>query len=87
MDIEEKELGRQYQGWIKEALKQGNLRRNGVWSSELAVGDDGFVEKVKKSVGAWVAKMVVNEDQASYGQDPDIKDNYLDWQIFEDNDL
>lgn len=27
LDFEEKELGRQYQGWIKEALKQGNLRR------------------------------------------------------------
>jgi hypothetical protein len=23
-------------------------------SSELAVGDDGFVEKIKKSVGAWI---------------------------------
>jgi hypothetical protein len=71
----------------KEALKQGNLRRNAVWSSELAVGDDGFVEKVKKSVGAWVAKMAVNEDPALYGQSLDIKENYLDWHIFEDNDL
>ncbi len=52
LDVEEKELGRQ--GWIKEALKQGNLRRNAVWSSELAVGDDGFVEKVKANLGRLV---------------------------------
>ena len=54
LDVEEKELGKQYQGWIKEALKEGNLRRNGVWSSELAVGDDGFVEKVKANLGRLV---------------------------------
>ena len=122
-----KEIGKQYQGWIKEALKQGNLRHNAVWSSELAVSDDEFVEKVKKSVGAWfypacrvkpffvslgemftplnlllfnwgsnrstrrdftgVAKMAVNEDPALYGQSLDIKENYLDWQIFDENDL
>jgi len=52
LDVDEKTLGNQYEGWIKEALRQGHLRRNAVWSSELAVGDDGFVEQIKKNVGS-----------------------------------
>jgi hypothetical protein len=31
--------------------------------------------------------MAVNEDPALYGQSLDIRDNYLEWQIFDDNDL
>jgi putative transposase len=87
LDVDEKELGRQYQGWIKEALKQGNLRRNAVWSSELAVGDDGFVEKVKANLGRLVSKMSVNEDPAHYGKHTDITDSTLDWKVFYDNEL
>jgi len=87
LDVEEKELGRQYQGWIKEALRQGNLRRNGVWSSELAVGDDGFVERVKANLGRLASKMSVNEDPAHYGQQTDIIDSTLEWQVFDDNEL
>jgi hypothetical protein len=30
--------------------------------------------------------MAVNEDPALYGQSLDIKENYLDWQIFDDNE-
>jgi hypothetical protein len=32
-------------------------------------------------------KMAVNEDPAPYGQHLDIRNNYLDWQIFDDSDL
>ena len=87
LDVEEKELGRQYQGWIKEALKQGNLLRNAVWSSELAVGDDGFVETVKANLGRLVSRVSVSEEPALYGQSLDIKENYLEWQIFDDNEV
>jgi putative transposase len=54
LDIEEKDLNKTYQGWIKEALRKGNLSRDEIWSSELAVGDAGFVEQIKKNVGRWI---------------------------------
>jgi putative transposase len=87
LDVKEKELGSLYQSWIKEALKQGNLRRNAVWSSELAVGDDGFVEMIKKNIGRWVSKISVQEDLDTYGQIADMTQNVLDWEIFADNNL
>jgi hypothetical protein len=31
--------------------------------------------------------MAVNEEPALYGQSLDINDNYLDWQVFDDNEL
>ncbi len=90
LDVEEKEIGRQYQGWIKEALKQGNLHRNGLWTSELAVGDDAFVEKVKANLGRLVYPLkpgtlwVLMWDKISPGftkcqlkKNPTIADNLL----------
>ena len=53
----------------------------------MAVGDDGFVERVKANLGRLVSKMSVNEDPAYYGQQADIIDSILEWQIFDDNEL
>ena len=58
-----------------------------VWSSELAVGDDGFVEKVKANLGRLASRMTVNQDLAHYGQPITITDNNLAWQIFDDNEI
>ena len=87
LDVDEKTLGNQYEGWIKEALRQGHLRRNAVWSSELAVGDDGFVEQIKKNVGRWISRMAVNEEHAIYGHPNEKIDNTLDWHVFDQKDL
>ena len=87
LDIEEKELSKTYQGWIKAALRKGNLCRDEIWSRGLAVGDTDFVEKIKKNIGRWVSTMAVSEEQASYGQQPDMTENLLEWCVFDENDL
>ena len=33
--------------WIREAHRKGNLSRDSMWSTELAVGDNGFIETIK----------------------------------------
>ncbi len=53
----------------------------------MAVGDDGFVERIKANLGRLVSRMSVNEELALYGQSLDIRDNYLEWQIFDDNEM
>jgi putative transposase len=87
LDVGENELPKTYQGWIKEALRKGNLSRDEIWSSKLAVGDAGFVEQIKKNVGRWVSKMAVNEDLAQYGQHSEITGNSLEWCIFDEKRL
>ena len=32
-------------------MKQGNLRRNAVWTSSLAAGSEAFAEKIKRRLG------------------------------------
>ncbi len=56
------------------------------WSTELAVGDNGFIEKMKKGVGRFVSKMTVQEAPGQYGQ-AQSQPNTLAWQIFEETDL
>jgi hypothetical protein len=53
----------------------------------LAVGDDGFVKKIKKSVGRFVAKMNVREEAAAYGQVEQVFENSLEWEIFDESEL
>jgi hypothetical protein len=87
LEIEEKDLSKIYQARIKEALRKGNLSRDDIWTVNLAVGDDGFVEKVKKSVGRFVAKMNLREEPAAYGRVEQISENSLEWEIFEESEL
>jgi hypothetical protein len=46
----------------------------------------GLLRKLRK-VLVLGYKMAVNEDPALYGQSLDIKENCLEWQIFDENDL
>ncbi len=86
LGLEEDDLSKSYQRWIREAIKKGNLSRDSVWSTELAVGDNGFIEKIKKGVGRFVSKMTVQEVPGLYGQTRS-QPNSLAWQIFEEADL
>ena len=36
---------------VRQALKQGNLRRNAVWTSSLAAGSEAFADKIKRRLG------------------------------------
>ncbi|MGX9365616.1 transposase [Desulfoplanes sp. PS50] len=87
LEIEEKDLSKIYQARIKEALRKGNLSRDDIWTVSLAVGDDGFVEKVKKSVGRFVAKMNLREEPAAYGRIEQVFENSLEWKIFDESEL
>lgn len=64
-----------------------NLSRDDIWTVNLAVGDDGFVKKIKKSVGRFVAKMNVREEPAAYGRIEHGFENSLEWEIFDESKL
>ena len=53
----------------------------------LAVGDDGFVEKIKKGLGRFVSKMNVKEEPAAYGQVERDSGNSLEWECFDESEL
>jgi hypothetical protein len=54
---------------------------------KLAVGDDGFVERIKKGVGRFISKMNVKEEPATYGQVDRDSENSLRWKIFDNSEL
>ncbi|KXB09006.1 hypothetical protein AKJ60_01290, partial [candidate division MSBL1 archaeon SCGC-AAA385M11] len=41
----------QYKSWISNTLKKGNLSRDDIWTSDVAVGDESFVNKIRKHLG------------------------------------
>jgi putative transposase len=87
LEIEEKDLSKVYQARVKETLRKGCLSRDDIWTVNLAVGDDGFVEKIKKGLGRFVSKMNVKEEPATYGQVDRGSENSLEWKIFEESEL
>ena len=87
LEIEEKDLSRIYQARIKEALRKGCLSRDDIRTVKLAVGDEGFVEKIKNGVGSFVSKLNVKEESAAYGPVEQIFENSLKWEIFDESEL
>jgi hypothetical protein len=85
--IEEKDLSKIYQARIKEALRKGCLSRDDIWTVNLAVGDEGFVERIKKGVGRFVSKMNVKEEPATYGPVDQISENSFEWKIFDESEF
>lgn len=66
----------QRRAWIEEALGSDVQRRDSCWSESLAVGDEEFVQGVKKDLGLKVRNRpvtkgdqacVLREDEADYG--------------------
>jgi hypothetical protein len=53
----------------------------------LAVGDEGFVERIKKGVGRFIRKMNVKEEPATYGPVKQISENSLEWKILDESEL
>mgnify|MGYP006309554523 CR=1 FL=1 len=92
LGIEEDDLIKQYNGWVKEALHKGNLTRDAVWSSNIATGKPEFVEKIKrrlhkiKTQGPRLVsgrEQTVWEEPAEYGQS--LESNMLEWKIESEN--
>ena len=87
LEIKEQDFGKLYRGWLKEAIRKGNLSRDDVWSSEVAIGDLSFIEKIKKRLGLFVSRPeqrqhTIYEEKTHYGQHADIPVNYLEWECF-----
>ena len=53
-----------YRNWIDSAIMKGDIKRQPQWTESIAVGDKGYVEKVKDQMGykAIGRKVVENED-------------------------
>jgi putative transposase len=71
-----------YCQWIEDALKNENKVREAKWSQNIAVGDEAFIEKIKKELGpkARYRKAMGNstefqlkEEQIPYSVDDDIE--------------
>jgi putative transposase len=95
LDIEPNELPKQYEAWVKQALKQGNLRRNAVWTSSLAAGSEAFADKIKRRLGnikQHGPKLLNGPDHAlreDFGLYGEVLNNKFDWEIVQNksNDI
>jgi len=83
---------KQYKCWVVNALEKGNLSREEIWTTDVAVGSESFVEKIRNSLGFISKKrkpvfkgkrpMAVQEEIAEYGYGQ--SSNQLEWEIFSD---
>ncbi len=88
LDIEEEELVKQYNVWIKEALRKGNLTRDAIWSSNLAAGNKEFVEKIKsrlQKIKTQGPRLLSGREQALW-EEPAVYGivngmNMFDWEV------
>ena len=57
-----------------------------IWSSELAIGDGEFTERIYRFLGRYVGGTSANEDPALYGaEETDISlANALEWNIYDE---
>lgn len=46
------EVIKYHERWVADCLQQGNNIRDDKWTGSIAVGDKGFIERVKKLMGA-----------------------------------
>jgi len=83
----------QYKSWISNTLKKGNLSRDEIWTSDVAVGDESFVSRIRKRLGLIgptkppvsankTESNAVREEDAQYGRYTGR--NELEWEIFTD---
>lgn len=71
-----------YAGWVENVVRRGHLCRDDVWTAELAVGSEKFVNHVRRQSGyAPVVKPesnVLAEEPARYGDQRDCG-NMVEW--------
>ena len=80
------EIPEVYQGWITEALRKGNLARDSIWSSELAIGDSEFTERIYRFLGRYVGATTAQEEIRPYGENTTDTSwvNALEWDVFDE---
>ena len=103
MNIKEFDLFREtYRNWVDSAIMRGEIKRQPQWTGSIAVGDKGYVKKVKdqmgrKAIGRKVVEngdtFVLREPQTLYqsmsdnAAQPQPEDNTIYWQNRPENYL
>jgi len=73
---------------LEEQVKSGNKKREGKWSESIAVGDNSFLEIIKKRLKALAIKREIHssgdsyelrEDQLPYNAIPIHPENTMSW--------
>ena len=64
-------FSRHYSGWIENSIRKGNLSRDNIWTTELAVGSKSYVEQLRLKMG-YTSKVTqdhsaVHDEQLPYG--------------------
>jgi putative transposase len=79
------DFSRHYSGWIENSIRKGNLSRDNIWTTELAVGSKSYVEQLRLKMG-YTSKVTpghpaVHDEQSPYGGRRES--NALEWEIFD----
>ena len=78
-------FSRHYSGWIENSIRKGNLSRDNIWTTELAVGSKSYVEQLRLKMG-YTSKVTqdhsaVHDEQLPYGDR--MESNMMEWEIFD----
>jgi putative transposase len=76
-----------YSGWIDNAIRKGNLSRNEIWSVELAVGSQRFVDMLRLKMGAMPRESPVSAHEGFDDYGVEEGENMLEWEIYNSGDF
>jgi putative transposase len=76
-----------YSGWIDNAIRKGNLSRNEIWSVELAVGSQSFVDMLRLKMGAMPRESPVSAHEGFDDYGVEEGENMLEWEIYNPGDF
>lgn len=54
------------QAWIKDALEKGNRQRNGKWTEAVAVGNEAFLESIRKQLDIKAKSRRIKKNKEGY---------------------
>ncbi len=76
-----------YSGWIDNAIRKGNLSRNEIWSVELAVESQNFVDMLRLKMGAMPRESPVSANEGFDDYGVEEGENMLEWEIYNPGDF
>jgi REP element-mobilizing transposase RayT len=81
------QFAEQYRQWVRHAINQGSIQREGYWSESIAVGSVGYVEEIRSKLGfnsegriiaeQAVGRCVLREEPEPYNAVFDTKNEHL----------
>ncbi len=62
--MKEERFIEEHHHWVEEQLQEDGLRRKELWRESIAMGSEGFVDKIQQQLGVRaVGRSVVVEDE------------------------